>query len=62
MTKGDVKKAVDNILPSYSHLDPATITPEMIIKDISKHREAYEILENAKKSHILDNLGDAKTG
>lgn len=60
VTKGDVKKAVDNILISYSHLDPATITPEMIIRDISKHREAYEILENAKKSGILDNLGEAK--
>ena len=60
VTKGDVKKAVDNILLSYSHLDPSTITPEMIIKDISKHREAYEILESAKKAHVLDNLGEAK--
>lgn len=60
VTKGDVKKAVDNILLSYSHLDPATITPEMIIKDISRHREAYEVLETAKKTHILDNLGDTK--
>lgn len=60
VTKGDAKRAVDNILSSYSHLDPATLTPEMIIKDITKHRDAYEILESAKRSHILDNLGDAK--
>jgi len=60
VTRGDAKRAVDNILSSYSHLDPGTLTPEMIIKDITKHRDAYEILESAKKSHILDNLGEAK--
>lgn len=60
VTKGDAKRAVDNILSSYSHLDLSTLTPEMIIKDITKHRDAYEILESAKKSHILDNLGDVK--
>ena len=60
VTKGNVKRAVDNILLSYSHLDPATLTPEMIIKDITKHRDAYELLENAKKSGILDNLKEVK--
>ena len=60
VTKGDVKKAVDNILMSYSHLDRSAITPEIIINDMIKHRDAYEILENAKKSHILDNLGETK--
>lgn len=60
VTNGDVKRAVDNILSSYSHLDPGSLTPEMIIKDITKHRDAYEILESAKKSHVLDNLGDVK--
>lgn len=60
VTKGDAKRAADNILSSYSHLDLQTLTPEQILKDITNHRDAYEILESAKKSHILDNLGDVK--
>lgn len=60
VTRGDAKRAADNILLSYSHLDPTSITPEQIIKDITNHRDAYEILENAKKAGILDNLKEVK--
>lgn len=56
VTKGDAKRAAENILSSYSHLDLEKLTPEQIIKDISNHRDAYELLENAKKSGILKNI------
>jgi len=60
VTKGDVMRARDNILQNLSHIDPEKITGDMVIGEMVRMRKAQEIVENAKKSHILDNLGDAK--
>lgn len=50
VTRGDVRRAVDNILSSYSHLDPSTLTPQAIMEDIQKHRDAFEIFQTYLKS------------
>lgn len=50
VTRGDVKRAVDNILSSYAHLDPAKLTPQLIMDDIQKHRDAFEIFQTYVKS------------
>lgn len=50
VTRGDVKRAVDNILSSYAHLDPAKLTPQLIMDDIQKHRDAFEIFQTYIKS------------
>lgn len=54
VTKGDVNRAVDNILSSYAHIDPAKLTPQMIIDDIKKHRDAFEIFQTYLKTGLTN--------
>lgn len=56
ITRGDVARAADNLMATYSHLDAseiAKLTPKRIVEDMMKWRDVDEIWNTAVKSGKL---------